>query len=72
MLMVCVFDEKEGRCPYNFANYLTKITVVQNTFASKGTEKRTTKNVRKKCCAFYHPHKTCRATNQVVNGFKLG
>ena len=55
-----------------FGKLLDQITVVQNTFAAKGTEKRATKNVRKKCCAFYRPHKTCLATNQMVNRFKLG
>ena len=38
----------------------------------KGTEKRATKRVEYRCCAFYHPHKTCLATNQVVNRFEHG
>ena len=30
------------------------------------------KRVEYRCCAFYHPHKTCLATNQVVNKFEHG
>ena len=28
------------------------------------------KRVEQRCCAFYHPHQTCLATNQVVNRFE--
>ena len=28
----------------------------------------TAKRVKKRCCAFYHPHSTCLETNQVVTG----
>ena len=46
-------------------------------YVSKGTVKRATKTcnvscniaakqVEERCCAFYHPHQTCRATNQIV------
>ena len=50
----------------------------------KGTEKRATKvqlvfqhcckTVEKRCCAFYHPHQTCLATNQagLLTGLNVG